>query len=171
MKDNKKKTGLFRKKKIMLFVMAMLLCGAGYANYAHKDETAKVLGQAQYVSATTPVEMSKSDEIKLSREEARDKAKGLLEEIVNNEAHTAEAKQDAEKKLVLMSDYIRIEADIEVMLKNKGFENAVVTYNENGVVIDVLKDELLNTEIAKITEIAVSQTHLEADKIKITTNN
>ena len=171
MKDNKKKTGLFRKKKFMLFVMAMLLCGAGYANYTHKDETAKVLGQAQYVSTTTPVEMSKSDEIKLSREEARDKAKGLLEEIVNNEANTAEAKQDAEKKLVLMSDYIRIEADIEVMLKNKGFENAVVTYNENGVVIDVLKDELLNTEIAKITEIAVSQTHLEADKIKITTNN
>ena len=171
MKDNKNKTGLFRKKKFMLFVMAILLCGAGYANYTHKDETAKVLGQAQYVSTTTPVEMSKSDEIKLSREEARDKAKGLLEEIVNNEAHTAEAKQDAEKKLVLMSDYIRIEADIEVMLKNKGFENAVVTYNENGVVIDVLKDELLNTEIAKITEIAVSQTHLEADKIKITTNN
>ena len=171
MKDNKNKTGLFRKKKFMLFVMAILLCGAGYANYTHKDETAKVLGQAQYVSATTPVEMSKSDEIKLSREEARDKAKGLLEEIINNEAHTAEAKQEAEKKLVLMSDYIRIEADIEVMLKNKGFENAVVTYNENGVVIDVLKDELLNTEIAKITEIAVSQTHLEADKIKITTNN
>ena len=43
--------------------------------------------------------------------------------------------------------------------------------NENGVVVDVFKDELLNTEIAKITEIVVSQTNLGADKIKITTNN
>ena len=57
------------------------------------------------------------------------------------------------------------------MIKNKGFEDVVVTYNENGVVVDVFKDELLNTEIAKITEIVVSQTHLESDKIKITTNN
>lgn len=171
MKDKKSNVNLFKKKKFMLLVMVALLCGAGYANYTHKNESAKVLGQAQYVSTTENVEVSRTDEIKMHREEARDKAKALLDEIIKNEAHTEEMKKEAEAKLVKIADYIRIEADIEVMLKNKGFENAVVTYNENGVVIDVLKDELLNTEIAKITEIAVSQTHLEADKIKITTNN
>ncbi len=168
MKNN---MNLFKKKKFMLLVMALLIGTTGYVNYSQKKESAKVLGQAQYVSTTETVEVSKTDEIKMIREEARDKAKALLDEIIKNESHTEETKKEAEKKLVSMADYIRIEADIEVMLKNKGFENAVVTYNENGVVIDVLKDELLNTEIAKITEIAVSQTHLEADKIKITTNN
>ena len=171
MKDKKNNFSLFKKKKFMLFVMVMLLCLTGYANYSKKNETAKILGKAEYVSTTTPVETDKTETIKLQREEARDKAKSVLEEIIKAEETTADAKSEAEKKMTAIADFIRIEADIEVMIKNKGFEDVVVTYNENGVVVDVFKDELLNTEIAKITEIVVSQTHLESDKIKITTNN
>ena len=171
MKDKKNNFSLFKKKKFMLFVMVMLLCLTGYANYSKKNETAKILGKAEYVSTTTPVETDKTETIKLQREEARDKAKSVLEEIIKGEETTADAKSEAEKKMTAIADYIRIEADIEVMIKNKGFEDVVVTYNENGVVVDVFKDELLNTEIAKITEIVVSQTNLGADKIKITTNN
>ena len=171
MKDKKNNFSLFKKKKFMLFVMIMLLCLTGYANYSKKNETAKILGKAEYVSTTTPVETDKTETIKLQREEARDKAKSVLEEIIKAEETTADAKSEAEKKMTAIADFIRIEADIEVMIKNKGFEDGVVTYNENGVVVDVFKDELLNTEIAKITEIVVSQTNLGADKIKITTNN
>ena len=171
MKDKKNNSNLFRKKKFMLFVMVLLLCVTGYANYSKKNETAKILGEAQYVSTTTPVETSETDNLKLQREEARDKAKTILEEIIKGEETSLDAKNEAEKKMTEMADYIRIESDIEVMIKNKGFEDVVVTYNENGVVVDVFKDELLNTELAKITEIVISQTHLEADKIKITTNN
>ena len=171
MKDKKNNFSLFKKKKFMLFVMVMLLCLTGYANYSKKNETAKILGKAEYVSTTTPVETDKTETIKLQREEARDKAKSVLEEIIKAEETTADAKSEAEKKMTVIADFIRIEADIEVMIKNKGFEDVVVTYNENGVVVDVFKDELLNTEIAKITEIVVSQTNLGADKIKITTNN
>ncbi len=171
MKNKKNNINLFKKKKFMLVVMALLLCVSGYANYTRKNETAKVLGQAEYVSTTTPVETNKTETVRLSREEARDKAKSVLEEIIKGEETSNEAKTEAEKKLTAIADYIRIESDIEVMIKNKGFEDVVVTYNENGVVVDVFKDELLNTEIAKITEIVVSQTHLESDKIKITTNN
>lgn len=171
MKNKKNNINLFKKKKFMLVVMALLLCVSGYANYTRKNETAKVLGQAEYVSTTTPVETNKTETVRLSREEARDKAKSVLEEIIKGEETSNEAKTEAEKKLTAIADYIRIESDIEAMIKNKGFEDVVVTYNENGVVVDVFKDELLNTEIAKITEIVVSQTHLESDKIKITTNN
>ena len=171
MKNKKNNINLFKKKKFMLVVMALLLCVSGYANYTRKNETAKVLGQAEYVSTTTPVETNKTETVRLTREEARDKAKSVLEEIIKGEETSNEAKTEAEKKLTAIADYIRIESDIEAMIKNKGFEDVVVTYNENGVVVDVFKDELLNTEIAKITEIVVSQTHLESDKIKITTNN
>ena len=144
MKNKKNNINLFKKKKFMLVVMALLLCVSGYANYTRKNETAKVLGQAEYVSTTTPV-------VRLSREEARDKAKSVLEEIIKGEETSNEAKTEAEKKLTAIADYIRIESDIEAMIKNKGFEDVVVTYNEKGVVVDVFKDELLNTEIAKIT--------------------
>lgn len=172
MKGKKKEWALLGKKKFMLLVMATLICTAGYINYSHRgEETAKVLGEAQYVSTTAEVEVSKTQTLKMEREEARDKAKTNLEEIIKKEEFSTEAKQEAEKKLIAMSDYIRIESDIEVMLKDKGFEEVVVTYNENGVVADIFRDELLNTEIAKITEIIISQTALPADKIKITTKN
>lgn len=172
MKGKKKEWALLGKKRVMLLIMVALICTAGYINYSYRgEETAKVLGEAQYVSTVEEVEVSKIQTLKMEREEARDKAKSNLEEIIKKEEFSQDAKQEAEKKLIAMSDYIRIESDIEVMLKDKGFEEIIVTYNENGVVADIFKEELLNTEIAKITEIIVSQTALPSDKIKITTNN
>lgn len=173
MKGKKKEFSLLKKKKFMLLVMVLLIGATGYINYSHnnKEEMAKVLGEAQYVSTNDEIEVSKTQTMKMEREEARDKAKSHLEEIIKNEGYSAEAKQEAEKKLIDLTNYIRIESDIEIMLKDKGFEEAVVTYNENGVVADIFADELLNTEIAKITEIIVSQTNLSTDKIKITTSN
>ncbi len=172
MKGKKKDFSLLKKKKFMIFVMVLLIGVTGYVNYSHnKGETAKVLGEAQYVSTNTEVEVSKTQTLKMEREEARDKAKSALEEIIKNEGYSNEAKQEAEKKLIALAEYIRIEGDVETLIKDKGFEEVVVTYNENGIVADIFKDELLNTEIAKITEIIVSQTNLSTDKIKITTNN
>ena len=174
MKNNKKEIGLLKKKRVMLLFMAVLLGVTGYVNFTYKnqetDETAKVLGEAQYVSTNEQVETTKTDILKMEREEARDKAKTLLEDVIKGEGYSEEAKKEAEQKLLAISDYIRIENDIETLVENKGFEN-VVTYNENGIVVAVMKDELLNTEIAKITEIIVSQTNLTSDKIKITTSN
>jgi stage III sporulation protein AH len=116
------------------------------------------------------VETTKTDILKMEREEARDKSKSNLEDVIKGEGFSEEAKKEAEQKLIAISDYIRIENDVETLVKNKGFEN-VTTYNENGIIVAVMKDELLNTEIAKITEIIISQTNLPADKIKITTSN
>lgn len=173
MKSKKNEFALLKKKKFMMFVMVLLIGVTGYINYSHnkQEKTGKILGEAQYVSTNTPVEVSKTQTLKMEREEVRDKAKSELEEIIKGEGFSQEVKAEAEKKLISMADYIRIEGDIEVMLKDKGFDEVVVTYNENGVVADIFKDELLNTEIAKITEIIVSQTSLSADKIKITANN
>lgn len=173
MKGKRKEYSLLRKKKFMIFVMVLLIGATGYVNYRHNkgEETAKVLGEAQYVSTNTEVEVSRTQSLKMEREEVRDKAKSSLEEIIKGENYSSEAKAEAEKKLLALSDFIRIEGDIEVMLKDKGFEEVVITYNENGVVADIFKEELLNTEVAKITEVIVSQTSLPTDKIKIITNN
>lgn len=174
MKNNKKEVGLLKKKRFMFLIMAVLLGVTGYVNFRYNnpatEETAKVLGEAQYVSTNEQVETTKTDILKMEREEARDKSKSNLEDVIKGEGFSEEAKKEAEQKLIEISDYIRIENDVETLVKNKGFEN-VTTYNENGIIVAVMKDELLNTEIAKITEIIISQTNLSADKIKITTSN
>lgn len=156
-----------------MIILAVMLTVTGVLNYkyAADKDTAKILGEAQYVSSEAKAQKDAYEKEKMEREEAREESIKMLKDIIAGNGYSPEAKKDAEKKLGLISDYIRFEADCEAEIKSKGFKDIMVTVNEAGVSVRVNSDELLPTQIAQITDCVVSKTSVAPEKIKIITNN
>ncbi len=159
-------------RKYITLVLATVLIIAGFVNRNYKqqqsDQTAKILGEAAYVNNNVKVEdkIVLESEI-LKREKARDEAKEMLEDIIKNPATTEEGRKNAEQEMINIAKAIKNEADCEVQLKEKGFENPVVTITDNSASVSVDVKNIMSTEIAQITETVSSVTGIDVDKIKI----
>ena len=150
----------------------MLLVVAGVINRNYKqpanEQTTKILGEAAYVNNDVKVvDNTSSDNRAYERERARDEAKEILEEIIENPATTEEGRRDAENQMINMAKYIKYEADCEMLLRDKGFINPVVTIADNSASVRIDVKDIMGTEIAQIVETVSSVTGIEADKIKI----
>lgn len=159
-------------KKYITIVLITILFVAGLVNRSYKSssngETAKILGEAAYVNNNVKVDdkiVLESESLK--REKARDEAKEMLENIIKNPATTDEGRKNAEQEMINMAKNIKNEADCELLLEQKGFENPVVTISDNSASVSVNIKDIMGTEIAQITETVSSVSGIEADKIKI----
>lgn len=162
----------FLNKRYISVVLGVVLVIAGIVNRNYKQpvdsQTAKILGEAAYVNNNVKVDdkiILESETIK--REKSRDEAKEMLEDIIKNPATTEEGRKQAEQEMINMAKAIKQEADCEMLLKQKGFENAVVTITDNSASINVNIKDIMSTEIAQITEIVSSVSGIGADRIKI----
>ncbi len=158
-------------KKFVTVVMLLVLIIAAFANRLYTNDaekTAKILGEAAYVN--NDVKIQEVDEIKktiTAREKARDETKEMLQEIINNHNTTEEGRQQAEHELITLAKNIKNEIDCETILKQKGFKNVVVTISSDTASVLVDVKDLMNTEIAQITETVSTVSGLNVDKIKI----
>ncbi len=109
--------------------------------------------------------------VKLNREQIRATNKEALMQIVNNEALSEEAKQDAVNKLVQMTDIAEKEANAEMLLEAKGFTNVVVSINENSCDVVLDMGEVTDAKRAQVEDIVKRKTGVSADKIVITPLN
>lgn len=165
--------GFLKKKKVVITMLTIMLVVAGILNYNYDDksETSKILGEAKYVDNSVEINDDNTDILKMKRDEARDTSIELLKDIINNQNLTKEAKEEAEKKLIKISEDIKVEVETETLLLNRGFKGVIVTMNDNGVTVSISAKELLPTEIAQITDVIVSQANITSDKIKISTRD
>ena len=109
--------------------------------------------------------------VKLNREQIRATNKEALMEIVNNEALSEEAKQDAVNKLVELTDIAEKEANAEMLLEAKGFTNVVVSISEDCVDVVLDMGEVTDAKRAQVEDIVKRKTGMTADKIVITPLN
>lgn len=159
-------------KRSVSIILGIVLVVAGVVNRNYKqpagNQTTKILGEAAYVNNNVKVDdkiVLESETLK--REKARDEAKEMLEDIIENPSTTEEGRKQAEQEMISMAKAIKHEADCEMLLQEKGFENAVVTITDNSASVNVDVKDIMSTEIAQITEILSSVAGIEADKIKI----
>ncbi len=159
-------------KKFISLIMTLVLVVAGVVNWVYNNSnnasTAKILGEAAYVNNNVTVEDSDSQNLlKATRETARDETKEMLQEIINNPNTTTDGRVKAEVELISLAKMIKNEVDCETILSRKGFKDVVVTISENTATVSVGIKNLMNTEIAQITETISSVTGLSAENIKI----
>ena len=162
----------FLNKRYISVILGIVLVIAGVVNRNYKQpvdsKTAKILGEAAYVNNNIKVD---DNAITVSgameREKSRDEAKEMLEDIIKNPATTEDGRKQAEQEMINMAKSIKYEADCEMLLKQKGFENAVVTITDNSASVNVDIKDIMSTEIAQITEIVSSVAGVGADRIKI----
>ncbi len=97
------------------------------------------------------------DSAVLNRDKARDEAIEVLSAVASSDSAIDEVKQQAESDIAAIAAAIEIEANIEELVKAKGFEDCVAVINGDLASVIVKSDGLLPSEIAQITKIVYDQ--------------
>ena len=104
---------------------------------------------------------------KLNRTKAHDNAIKHLEEIINEKKTDKDLVASAKDKLIGISDQIKIETDIENLVKAQLKTECIVTYNIDSVEVVVPQKSINDKSVIKIKDIVIAKTSLESDKILI----
>ena len=180
------------KRTTVVAAELLLVCAAVYLNWRYTDGAAqagKVLGQSTLVSGeTSSDEVEVSGDVdedavytgddyfataRLTRQQARDNAKALLEEAAAQESADQDVRNEASAGIQVLASYTTTEAQIENLVTAKGYADCVAFMGEDSisVVVDTGTGELTAEDVAKITDIAMTETGYPASGIKIMASN
>ncbi len=180
------------KRGAVIGAVVLLVCSAVYLNWQYAGETAdeaqnnvqqegdgvttRVLGDAVLVGGEivdaedTPSPVSSYfDTARLSRQQSRDNALSLLREAAEQENVDQAALDDANRAIQTLAGYTMLETQIENLVIAKGYADCVVFMSDNSIsiVVSAAEDGLQIEDVAKITDIVLSETTYSADQIKI----
>ena len=186
------------RRNAVVATMALLVCGAVALNWKYAGEQAsgsaeesdtKILGEATLVSGqeddggdgeeTLPDEetvYTGSDyfaSARLTRQQARDNAISLLQEAAEQEGADAAVANEASEGIQVLASYTMKEAQIENLVTAKGYADCVAFMGEDSISVVVSTDtgELTSEDVAKITDITMTETGYPASGIKIMAAN
>ena len=103
----------------------------------------------------------------LNRQKARDEAVEVLRTVVSSENALETAKQQALGDIERIAADIAKEADIETLVRSKGFESCIAVISGDVVNVIVKSSGLLPSEVAQINEIVLEQTGTKPENVKI----
>ena len=165
-----------KKRGAVYGVIALLLCAAVYLNWSYVDAPDELLvaGQTDADTAGTDTAAQSEGEdyfatSRLTREQARDEAVSTLRELSESEDADQAAKDDAAAQISALADDSVAEANIESLIRAKGYADAVVMIGDSGVNVVVAPPDggLQATDVTVIKDIVVSETGMTAGQVKI----
>ncbi len=186
------------KRNAVVVTMAVLVCAAAALNWKYagqeaqegtRDAGTKILGEAALVSGTEDGEdapaAAPEDETgvytgsdyfasaRLTRQQARDSAITLLQEAAAQENADTAVANEASEGIQALASFTLKEAQIENLVTAKGYADCVAFMGEDSisVVVSTGERELTGEDVAKITDIAMSETGYGAAGIKIMAAN
>lgn len=183
-------TTLFVRWKILLISimsLAILIATGGYlltnVKYDVKTKTEKVLNsQSEKVFAIPKKEQRQVKpssganyqneyyvEYRLERERARSQQIDLLREIVNNQSSPEETKNEAQRRLLAMTQAMDMEMKLENLIRAENFKDAVAFIQEKTVTVIVQIPVLTDTDKTKITQMTARITGLNPQNVSIIT--
>ena len=101
----------------------------------------------------------------LDRQEARDEALDVLKMVTESDESSEEAKAEAQAKISKIAVDIQNEANIETLVKAKGFEDCVAIISDEAVSVIVSAESLQAAEAAQILTIVYETTGINPEKI------
>ena len=174
---------IIKKRQIIMSALVLALGSAVFVNWyftkpqatqTNKEEKVSysVLGDAQYVSSTNKnvtasVSANSLNEYDLNRQKAHDEAFDMLKDIINDPAASKSAVDSATKQLAKLTDTIKLEADIEALVKTKCGFNCIVLINSENAEIVCEKGKLDSTSILQIEDIILKHTDINSKNITI----
>lgn len=103
----------------------------------------------------------------LDRQEARDEALDVLKMVTESDESSEEAKAEAQQKISKIAVDIQNEANIETLVKAKGFDDCVAIISDNAVSVIVGAETLQAAEAAQIMAIVYETTGINPENISI----
>lgn len=135
----------------------------------------KVLGNAVLVGSETSAEDTDADmffaSAVINREKTRCDAMDVLQTIADSPDSLPNAKEDALRAIASLVDEMNAEANIEMLVRSKGFDDCVAVFSEGRCSVIVKCSGLLEDDVAQILSIAVEQTGLSPSGINIIEKN
>ena len=178
------------KRNVVVATMAILVCAAVALNWKYSGEDAvkgaqetgsKLLGEATLVSGQEGDAEGAADEeavytgsdyfasARLTRQQARDNAISLLKDAAEQEGADTATANEASESIQVLAAYTMKEAQIENLVTANGYKDCVAFMGDESisVVVSTGTGELTAEDVAKITDIAMAETGLDAGGIKI----
>ena len=182
------------KRNTAVAAMAVLVCAAAALNWKYTGEQAsgaaeeagtKILGEATLVSGQEDGGTEGTDEAavytggdyfasaRLTRQQARDNAISLLQEAAEQPGADAAVANEASEGIAVLAGYTMVEAQIENLVTAKGYADCVAFMGADSVsvVVDTGTGELTAEDVAKITDITVTETGYPASGVKVMASN
>jgi len=176
------------KRSAVVATVLLFVCAAVYLNWRYAGNVAeqvsgtvqengdstKVLGEAalvggEIVSGEGVETTGYFDSARLSRQQSRDNALSLLREASEQENVEQTALDEANRAIQTLAGYTMLESQIENLVIAKGYADCVTFMGDNSVsvVVSAAEDGLQTEDVAKITDIILTETNYTADQIKI----
>lgn len=165
-------------KSIIVASCALLIGLAIYLNYQWFYDPAGSLGYGDNNMADNNSDNSSASgnaenkqdyftSTALDRQEARDEALDVLKMVTESNESSEEAKADAQQKISKIAVDIQNEANIETLVKAKGFEDCVAIISDGAVSVIVSAESLQAAEAAQILAIVYETTGINPENISI----
>lgn len=126
---------------------------------ADAGNTAKNYGEAQLVSVVKDAGTSFFESARLSRDKARDEALETLKKALKNAKLTNEEKNALTEKLSAQVSSITAAAELESLIKAKGFADCLVALDETGASVTVMTETgtLNGDQVARIRDAVLNR--------------
>lgn len=178
MKNEKIKKFFSRKfvKHAVVFSAVVLIGLAVYLNYRWFYNPADSLGYGDnnmddnYQDSTQTGTNETNDYFTataLNRQESRDEAIDVLKLVTEDKEASEEAKAEAQAKIAKIATDIQNEANIETLVKAKGFEDCVAIISDDSVSVIVSAETLQASQAAQIFSIVYDTTGVSPENISI----
>lgn len=131
--------------------------GYGDGNMQGSGDSQATLGDAEDYFLTAA----------LNREEARDEAIDVLKLVSESNEASAEARAEAAEQIAKIALDIQNEANIETLVKAKGFEDCVAIISDDSVSVIVSAESLVASQTAQILSVVYDTTGITPDKVTI----
>ena len=174
-KKGLKKIGL---RNIVIALAIVLIGAAVYVNWqlfggSKAEGPAKDPNAGQTGNVTPDSDQSgKTDDYfasaEISRKQARDEAIEVLQGVVDDKGSLDAAKEQALKDISAMAANIELEANIESLIKAKGFEECVTVINGDKATVVVKSEGLKPNQLSQILEIVYLQAGVLPANVTIT---
>lgn len=126
------------------------------------DDTGKDTGSGNQSAADTYF-----SSVQVNRQRSRDEALEVLQGVVDNEAATATAKEEALAEINKLARVMEAETNIETLIVAKGFEECVAVISGESASIVVRSEGLQTAQISQINEIVYEQSGILPVNVKI----
>lgn len=175
---------IIKKRQIIMSALVLALGSAVFVNwYFTRPDTAQtgseenisysVLGDAQYVASTGDKTTNSDDtadpfsDFDISRQKSHDEAFDMLKKVINDPTASKSAVDTAAKQLAELTDVIKLEADLEALVKSKcGFDCKVMINSDKADVV-CEKGKTDSTSILQIKELILKHTSINSENISI----
>ncbi len=97
----------------------------------------------------------------------RNQVISMLTDVIEETKDGSAEKKNATQQKLKIIDYMNKEKVIENLIKNKGFTDALVLMTDNSVNVTVNKQEITQSDVAKICDIVMRETGRDVSQIVI----